>query len=95
MAKNKNDIKKTAGNQDVQHMPLSKINYILIGACMILIVLGFILMCGSANEGSKFNADIFSNTRTVVAPTITFIGFVLMVWAILYRPKGGKKEEDI
>ncbi|MBQ9584651.1 MAG: DUF3098 domain-containing protein [Muribaculaceae bacterium] len=71
-------------------MPLGKMNYIMIGICLFLIALGFFLMSGSSNEGSTFNNDVFSSTRIVVAPFITFLGFILMVPAIIYR---GKKNE--
>lgn len=66
-------------------MPLGKLNFIFMGVCVLLIVIGFVMMAGSANVGDKFNADIFESSRTVVGPTIALIGFVLMVPAILVR----------
>lgn len=77
-------------SKDTETMPLGKMNYIMIGICLFLIALGFFLMSGSSNEGSTFNNDVFSSTRIVVAPFITFLGFILMVPAIIYR---GKKNE--
>ena len=70
-----------------QEMPLGKLNYILMTACMVLIVIGLCLMGGSPNEGSTFNYDIFSSTRTTVGPILALLGFVLMAPAILYRKK--------
>ena len=75
--------------QDDEAMPLNKINYVMIAICLCLIALGFFLMSGSSNSGDTFNADVFNNTRTVVAPSITLLGFVLLVPAILI---GGKKK---
>ena len=75
-------------------MPLGKTNYVLIAACVLLIVVGFALMSGSANEGATFNADIFSTRRIVVAPFITFLGFVLMPVAILFRGKSQPRNTD-
>ena len=75
-----------------EKMPLNKLNYIMIAVCLFLIALGFFLMSGSSNEGATFNNDVFSSTRTVVAPFITFLGFILMVPAILYRGKNTKEE---
>lgn len=72
--------------------PLSKTNFILMGACLLLIVVGFWLMAGSANEGDTFNEDVFSTTRTVVGPFIAFMGFVLMAFAIMF--KGKKKNQE-
>lgn len=73
-----------------ESMPLGKINYIMIAVSLLLIALGFFLMGGSSNNGETFNNDVFSNTRTVVAPFITFVGFILMVPSILYRDKKHK-----
>jgi len=84
---NSNVVKK---EKDI--MPLGKMNYIMIAVSILLIALGFALMTGSTNEGNTFNPDVFSSTRTVVAPFITFLGFVLMVPAIMFR--GKKKAEQ-
>ena len=33
-----------------------------------------------------FNPDIFSTRRIVIGPCVTFIGFLLMAFAILIKP---------
>ncbi|HPW96720.1 MAG TPA: DUF3098 domain-containing protein [Paludibacteraceae bacterium] len=38
----------------------------------------------------EFNPDIFSFRRITLAPIICMIGFVLMVVAILWKPKNDK-----
>lgn len=81
-----------AAGKSSESLPLNKVNYIMIAVSLVLIALGFFLMGGSANVGSTFNYDVFDSTRIVVAPFITFVGFLLMVPAILYR---GKNREDI
>ena len=88
--KKKKVTEKPANKPEKPAMPLGKMNYIMIAVCLVLIALGFFLMSGSSNEGETFNYDVFNSTRIVVAPFITFLGFVLMVPAILYR---GKKKE--
>lgn len=65
---------------------MGKINFILMGICGLMIVLGFLLMCGPSSDINHFEPDIFSTRRIVVGPTITFLGFVLMVVAILADP---------
>lgn len=80
-------------NETKESMPLGKMNYIMIAVCLLLIAVGFFLMSGSPNEGATFNNDVFNSTRTVVAPFITFLGFILMVPAILYRGKNNKEVE--
>ena len=84
---------QAVAQKNKEKMPLGKINYIMIVVCLVLIALGFFLMGGSSNEGEVFNTDVFNSTRTVVAPFITFLGFILMVPAILYRGKSKKQEE--
>lgn len=79
---------KPTKNQPVDErprMPLGKTNLILMGVCLLLIVVGFAMMTGNANTGDTFNADIFDARRTVVAPFITFVGFVLMAFAIIVK----------
>ena len=67
--------------------PLGKINFILMGICLLLIVIGFWLMTGSANTGETFNKDIFESSRITTGPIIALLGFVLMAFAIIYRKK--------
>lgn len=68
--------------------PFSKINYYMMGACLALIVLGFILMSGGGSTVENgFNPEIFSTRRIVVGPTLSFLGFLLMAFAIIYKPK--------
>ncbi|MCI6494647.1 MAG: DUF3098 domain-containing protein [Bacteroidales bacterium] len=63
-----------------------------MGACLALIIIGFILMSGGGSATSgEFNPEIFSTRRIVVGPTLTFLGFLLMAFAIIYKPR---KKED-
>lgn len=75
-------------------MPLGIVNYILIAVSLLMIVIGFYLMSGNSNEGATFNNDVFSSTRIVVAPLITFLGFLCMIPAILWKGKG-KRSDDV
>lgn len=83
---------KSAKSKEV--MPLGKINYILIAACVLLIMLGFYLMTGSANTGSTWNEDVFSTTRTVVGPMVALAGFTLMIFAIIFKKKNCNNHEE-
>ena len=69
-------------------MLYSKTNYLLMGISLLLIVGGFILMSGGGTtDPNVFNEEIFSLSRTRVAPIICVLGFVLMIYAILHRDK--------
>ncbi|MDE6310330.1 MAG: DUF3098 domain-containing protein [Muribaculaceae bacterium] len=64
--------------------PLGRKNFIAMGIAGAMIVLGFLLMLGSANgTDGNFNPDIFSTRRIVVGPFIAFLGFVGMAIAII------------
>ena len=68
--------------------PFSKVNYYMMGGCLALIVLGFILMSGGGSSVENgFNPEIFSTRRIVVGPALSFLGFLLMAFAIIYKPK--------
>jgi len=72
--------------------PLGKINFILMGVCLLLIIIGFWLMTGSANVGDTFNNDLFESSRVTTGPIIAFLGFVLMAFAIIYRKKDNSND---
>lgn len=67
---------------------LEKINYIIIGIGVALIVLGFILMSGGRVEDPNiFNEEIFSFRRITLAPLVVLAGFMVNIYGILKRPK--------
>ena len=76
-------------------MLYSKKNYLLMGASLLLILVGFILMSGGQSEDpTAFSPEIFSSRRIVVAPIVCLSGFILMIYAILVKPTQAKKEEE-
>lgn len=71
-----------------------KENFILIAVSVVIIALGFILMSGGGSEDpTGFNPEIFSSRRIVVAPAVTIVGFVLMIFAILKNSKNKEKAQ--
>lgn len=61
--------------------------------CVALIIIGFLLMTGgSSTAEGGFNPDIFSTRRIVIGPTIAFLGFLLMAFAIVWTPR--KKKDN-
>lgn len=78
---------ETEEKRNNTNRPFGKINFIMMGCCLALIVAGFLLMSGpgsSIEEG--FNPDIFSTRRIVVGPLLSFLGFLLMAPAIIWNP---------
>lgn len=68
----------------MQQFAFSRINYILLVASIVLILVGYVLMSGSGSTDSQFNPEIFNTTRTVIAPAVCFVGYVMILVAILY-----------
>ena len=69
-------------------MPFTRINFIMMGCCLAMIVIGFLLMSGGGSATqTEFDPGIFSTRRIVVGPTITFLGFLFMAFAIIWTPK--------
>ena len=65
---------------------LSKINLIMVAVAVVVIVVGFLLMSG-VSSGGVYNPDIFAPRYITVGPMISLAGFVLMIVAILYKPR--------
>ena len=66
---------------------LPKINAILIAVSLVIVVIGFALMVGNPSGATEYNPDIFSFRRITVGPMIALLGFVTMIFAILYNPR--------
>lgn len=77
---------------DKKDFALKKINYIICAVSFAIIIIGFLMMTGSATtiEGG-FDPDIFSTRRIVIAPMTCFAGFLMMIVGILYS---GKKTDE-
>ena len=74
--------------------PLGKMNFILMAICLLLIIIGFWLMTGDANEGTEFNKNLFETSRVTTGPIIALLGFVLMAFAIIFRKKDKSNDQD-
>lgn len=70
--------------------PFVRRNYLMMIGCLLMIVVGFLLMSGGGSSSENFNPEIFSTRRIVVGPTIAFLGFLLMAFAIVWHPKNKK-----
>lgn len=75
--------------------PLNKINFILMAACIAMIVIGFTIMAiGPSSDELHFEEDIFSTMRLKVGPAIAFLGFCFMPIALMYRKKNNSNENN-
>lgn len=65
----------------------TRTNYILFIIGLVAIALGFILMSGPSSSLTHFEPDIFSFRRIKLAPSISFLGYVFLIFSILYKKK--------
>tara|TARA_B110000014_G_scaffold227449_1_gene187272 strand:+ start:308 stop:529 length:222 start_codon:yes stop_codon:yes gene_type:complete len=67
----------------------SKKNYILLFVGLAFMASGLILMVGGGSEDpSQFSYEIFNTTRLTIAPILLAVGFIIEVFAVMYRGKG-------
>ncbi len=63
-------------------------NYYLLIAGILLIGLGYLLMIGGGSDDPNvFNPEIFSFRRITLAPMVCMVGFIVILAAIMWRPK--------
>lgn len=63
-------------------------NYLILLTGLLLICLGYVLMIGGKSEDPNvFNPEIFNFQRITLAPIVCLIGFVIIIVAIMWRPK--------
>jgi uncharacterized membrane protein len=73
---------------DKKNFVFGKENFIILAVSIVIIILGFWLMSGAkTTEELGFDPRIFDTRRIVISPIVTTIGFLLVIWAILKKPK--------
>jgi hypothetical protein len=66
----------------------TKKNYILLIVGLAFMASGLILMIGGGAENpSEFSAEIFNFQRLTLAPILIATGFIIEVFAIMYKGK--------
>lgn len=65
----------------------TKENYILLLIGIVTVVIGFFLMGGPSSSATHFEPDIFSFRRITIAPVVSFLGYVFIIFAILYKKR--------
>ena len=65
-------------------MVFGTLNYILLGASLLILVMGFALMSGTT--------EIYSSTKITLAPIVVMLGFGLGIVSIFYKGKSNSGE---
>lgn len=82
-----NDLKTNTA--DTQPFLFDKQNYMIMGAGLLVIILGFVLMAGGKSpDPNVFDEKaIYSTTRITIAPILVLLGLGIEGYAIMRRPK--------
>jgi hypothetical protein len=79
---------QSAGKKEIEgnrpQMVFGTLNYIMLGASLLILVLGFALMSGTT--------DIYSSTKITIAPIVVILGFALGIVSIFYKGKSSSGE---
>ena len=66
----------------------AKVNFQLLIASVITIVIGYALMAGGkSDDPNKFSEEIFNFQRITLAPIIVLAGYAIGIYAILKKSK--------
>ena len=66
----------------------SKKNYILLFVGLAFMASGLILMVGGGSEDpTQFSDEIFSTTRLTISPILLAVGFIIELFAVMYKGK--------
>lgn len=77
---------------DKNNLAFTKANFILLAIGMAIVIIGFILMSGGSSSETTFDPAVFSTMRVKVAPVITLVGFLGIIYAIVHKPKNEKQD---
>lgn len=72
---------------DKKNLAFDKGNFIALVAGLAIILIGFILMSGGSSDATHYDPSIFDARHIKVAPLVTFIGFISIIYAIVRKPK--------
>ena len=66
----------------------SKKNYILLFVGLSFMASGLVLMVGGESEDpTQFSDEIFNTTRLTIAPILLAVGFIIEIFAVMYKEK--------
>jgi uncharacterized membrane protein len=76
-------------------VPIENYKYIVIG--VVTTVIGFFLMSGGGSEDPSIflEEELFSFRRITLAPFVIMIGFAIVLFAILRKPKTDTSENTV
>ena len=83
----KQEVLKSKNTESAQ-FAFHKQNYILVIVGLVVLGIGFLLMIGGGSDDPNyFNYALFDFQRLTLAPILILTGYVIEIFAILWRPK--------
>lgn len=80
------EIKTTEDSNNEFAFVFTKTNYIIMLAGLVLLALGYILLCGGGSDDpSVFNPAMFDARRLFVAPILIILGLITEIVAIMHK----------
>lgn len=80
------EIKTTEDSNNEFAFVFTKTNYIIMLAGLVLLALGYILLCGGGSDDpSVFNPAMFDARRLFVAPILIILGLITEIVAIMRK----------
>lgn len=72
---------------DKKNLAFGRLNFIVLAVGVVIVLIGLFLMAGGQSTEKVFDPSIFSAIHIKVAPVVTLIGFVSIIFAIIIKPK--------
>jgi hypothetical protein len=69
-------------------MAFGRTNYLIILGGVVMLIIGYLLMVGGGSDDPNvFNEEMFSTRRITVSPIVLLLGFVVVLYGIMYKGK--------
>jgi len=63
-------------------------NYVILFIGLVALIIGYMLMSGGSQSSNEWNTDeIYSFRRTTLAPIVVGIGYLIVLYSILHKPR--------
>ena len=81
--------------EPIKHFGFDVQNYKWLYIGLAINILGYLLMIGGgAEDPSQFDGDaLFSSTRITLSPVLIVVGYIIIFYAIMKRPKEDNSPE--
>lgn len=73
--------------ENKQNLAFGKMNFILLAVGLCVVLIGLFLMSGGESTREAYDPSIFDTMHIKVAPVVTFVGFVSIIYAIVHKSK--------